>query len=161
MLYWITGLAGAGKTTIGKALYMRLKKENPSVVFLDGDELRAIVGDRFGYTLEERHACSMFYARLCKYLTAQGLDVICCVCAMFESVRRWNRENISNYLEVFINPDMKVLQARNQKNLYSSTDVDVYGTTLKAEIPLFPDIVLNNDGSISVEEQVEIILQNV
>lgn len=39
MLYWITGLAGAGKATIGKALYKRTKENNPAVVLLDCDEL--------------------------------------------------------------------------------------------------------------------------
>lgn len=159
LLYWITGLAGAGKTTIGRALHMRLLREKSAIVFLDGDALRTIAGDRFGYTLAERRACSVFYARLCKYLTDQGLDVICCVCAMFESVRRWNRENIADYLEVFINTDMEVLRLRNQKGLYSNPALDVYGTTIKPELPLFPDIVLNNDGTISAEEQAEMILR--
>lgn len=159
MLYWITGLSGAGKTTIGKALYQRLIQKDPAVVFLDGDALRAIVGDRFGYTREDRRECSMFYARLCKYLTDQGLDVICCVCAMFESVRHWNRENISSYLEVFVNPSMEVLRARNQKGLYTDTGADVYGVTIRPEFPLFPDIILDNDGVVSVDEQIEIIMK--
>lgn len=159
VLYWITGLAGAGKTTIGKALYKRLIEKNPAVVFLDGDDLRAIVGGRFGYTLEERRECSMFYSRLCKYLTDQGLDVICCVCAMLESVRSWNRENIDDYLEVFVNPNMEVLRARNQKGLYADLKSDVYGTTLQPDLPLCPDVILDNDGSVSIEEQIEMIMK--
>lgn len=161
MLYWITGLAGAGKTTIGRALYTHLKKNNPGVVLLDGDELRSIVGGRFGYSAQERKECSMFYSRLCKSLTDQGLDVICCVCAMFNEVRQWNRDNIAGYTEVFVNPPMDVLRSRNQKGLYTDSESEVYGVTLEAELPDSPDIVLQNNGSLTAEEQVELILKEV
>lgn len=39
-VFWITGLSGAGKTTIGYLLYTKLKIQKNSIVFLDGDELR-------------------------------------------------------------------------------------------------------------------------
>ena len=53
-VYWITGLAGSGKTTIGKALYEELMKSNNNLVFLDGDTLREVFGGTFGYSKEER-----------------------------------------------------------------------------------------------------------
>ena len=49
-VYWITGLSGAGKTTIGKLFYEELKTEHPNTVFLDGDMLRKVFGDDLGYT---------------------------------------------------------------------------------------------------------------
>ena len=48
-LYWVTGLSGAGKTTIGNALYYELKKKQSSLVILDGDILKKLVGDSLGY----------------------------------------------------------------------------------------------------------------
>ena len=53
-VYWITGRSGAGKTTIGTALYKKLHAEKPNVVMLDGDKLREAYGGAFGYTEEER-----------------------------------------------------------------------------------------------------------
>ena len=53
-VYWITGLSGAGKTTIGKLLYEKLKSEYPNTVLLDGDTLRRVFGDDLGYTKDER-----------------------------------------------------------------------------------------------------------
>ena len=41
-VYWITGLSGAGKTTIGKLLYNRIKDKKDNVIFLDGDVLREV-----------------------------------------------------------------------------------------------------------------------
>lgn len=56
-VYWITGLAGSGKTTIGNALYYKMKKQS-SVVLLDGDILKNIIGggDKPGYTKADRLA---------------------------------------------------------------------------------------------------------
>lgn len=159
MLYWITGLPGAGKTAIGKALYNKLKPYNQATVLLDGDELRGIVGDRFGYTVDERRECSMFYAQLCKLLADQSIDVICCVCALFENVRRWNRENIEDYIEIFVNPPINVIRERNQKGLYTGDETDAYGVGIRPELPTSPDVVLINDGSLTVGEQADIILK--
>ena len=46
-IYWLTGLSGAGKTTIGRLWYEKLKTEGENVVFLDGDELRQVFGDGY------------------------------------------------------------------------------------------------------------------
>lgn len=43
-VYWITGLSGAGKTTIGRLFYEKLKRDFPNTVFLDGDILREVFG---------------------------------------------------------------------------------------------------------------------
>ena len=53
-LYWITGLSGAGKTTIGNRLYYEIRKEKSNVVLLDGDLLKNIVNDNVEYTEEAR-----------------------------------------------------------------------------------------------------------
>ena len=54
MVIWIIGLAGAGKTTIGREVYHRIKRQKPNVIFLDGDDVRAIMGNDLGHTIEER-----------------------------------------------------------------------------------------------------------
>lgn len=41
-VYWITGLSGAGKTTIGKIFYEKLRRKYANTVFLDGDMLREV-----------------------------------------------------------------------------------------------------------------------
>ena len=105
-VYWITGLSGAGKTTIGKLFYEKLKTEHPNTVFLDGDMLRKVFGDDLGYTREERIKCAMRYSRLCAMLQEQGMHVVCCTISMFDCVRDWNRENINNYREIYIKVSM-------------------------------------------------------
>ena len=49
MVIWMTGLSGAGKTTLCAAIYARLKALRPELVFLDGDMLRAVFAADLGY----------------------------------------------------------------------------------------------------------------
>lgn len=153
-VYWLTGLSGAGKTTIGRLWLEKLKSEGETVVFLDGDELRQVFGSSFGYTLDDRRKAAMNYARLCTLLSRQGLTVICCTISMFDSVRAWNRENIPGYVEVYIKASMETLRRRDQKGLYSSGKENVAGVDFQVELPKKPDIVLNNDGGETPEDQV-------
>lgn len=162
-VYWITGLSGAGKTTIGKLLYEKIKAEHPNTVFLDGDTLRKVFGDDLGYSKEERRKCAMRYSRLCSMLQEQGMNVICCTISMFDSVREWNRENIKNYKEIYVKVSMETLRKRDQKGLYSGTTEEeakeVVGIHMEIEEPKCPNLILENDGEKTPEEQVEEVLQ--
>lgn len=160
-VYWITGLSGAGKTTIGKLLYQVIKQKERHTVFLDGDILRTVFGEDLGYSKEDRQRCAMRYARLCALLASQNINVICCTISMFDSVRNWNRNNISGYREIYVKAPMAVLQERDQKGLYSAvksqSDMTLVGVTYEMEEPKNPDIVLINDGTISPSGQVDFI----
>lgn len=160
-VYWITGLSGAGKTTIGKLLYDKIRAEYPNTVILDGDILRKVFGDDLGYSKEERRKCAMRYSRLCAMLQEQGINVICCTISMFDSVREWNRENIRNYKEIYVKVSMETLQKRDQKGLYSGMteeeQKEVVGIHMEIEEPKCPDLILENDGKWTPEEQVGII----
>lgn len=162
-LYWITGLSGAGKTTIGRLLYDRLKEKDSNVVFLDGDAMRQAFGNDLGYSGEERLQCAMRYAGLCRLLTEQGLHVVCCTISMFNKVREWNRSNIKNYIEIYIEAPLAVLEERNQKNLYrglkAGVSRNVVGMDLELELPESPDITFVNDGSRTPEELIKALLK--
>lgn len=163
VLYWITGLSGAGKTTIGNYLYYILRQRQDNVILLDGDILKTIVADSCTYTEEDRHNRAKKYAKLCKTLTDQGMVVICCTIAMFEDVREWNRKNNRGYVEVFLDVPMNVLKERDQKGLYSSQAngqiKNLSGVDMDVEFPRNPDITILNDGSVSVKECVNRILE--
>ena len=96
-VYFFTGLSGAGKTTVGSLFYQRLKNTKPNAVYLDGDEIRVAFGEDVGYTNDDRLRWAGRIFRVCRLLSDQGIDVVCCSIAMFDTVRRWNREHIPNY----------------------------------------------------------------
>lgn len=158
-LYWLTGLSGAGKTTIGNRLYYSMKAEKQNTIILDGDILKKIAGKDLGYGREERLERAYRYNALCKLLTDQGINVIICTIAMFDEIRDWNRDNIENYVEVFLDVDMEVLKRRNRKGLYSKTNGNIAGVDVSIEYPKNPDIIIKNDGSQPLEESVQRILE--
>ena len=159
IVYWITGLSGAGKTTIGKNLYNSLRKNKPNVVFLDGDILREIFGNDLGYTREDRYKSAMRNARISYTLALQGIDVICCTISMFEDVRTWNRNNIKNYREIYLKVSNDILLSRNQKGLYQSSINELVGFGVDMEEPKNPDMIINNNGEESPEKIVKQIME--
>lgn len=158
-VYWITGLSGAGKTTIGSALYTEIKKEKDSIVLLDGDVLRETFGNDLGYTKEDRFQCAMRYGRICRMLSEQDIDVICCTISMFNKVRNWNREHIENYVEIYLRVPIEILKQRDQKQLYSGiqngTSMDVVGMDLELELPERSELIIDNTGEKAIADIVK------
>ena len=113
-VYWLTGLSGAGKTTIGRLWRDRLRERGETVVFLDGDEMRSVFGTGLGFNAADRRRLAESYGRLCALLAGQGVTVVCCTISMFHSVRAWNRANIPGYYEVYLEASMDTLRRRDQ-----------------------------------------------
>ncbi len=158
-IYWITGLSGAGKTTVGQIVYENLKKKKDNVVLLDGDALRSTIAADLGYTNEDRHESARRNTRLCKLLGDQDIDVICCTICMFEDIRKWSRDNNEKYLEIYLKVPMEILKGRNQKNLYVDAQDELVGLGVGMEEPEHPDLVIINDGEKTPEKIADEILK--
>lgn len=155
-VYFFTGLAGAGKTTIGSLFYRRMKEKNNDVVLLDGDQLRRLSPFKTsGYTTEERREGSYFNFELAQVLSEQSIDVVLCSISMYDDARAWAREHIENYKEIYIKVTREILYARDQKGLYSSGMKNVVGVDLLCEEPKHPDLVIENDGRETPEAIVD------
>lgn len=153
-VYFFTGLAGAGKTTIGSLFYQRLKEKKNDLVLLDGDQLRRLSLGASGYSTEERRKGAFFNFRLASLLAREGIDVVLCSISMYDDCRTWARDNIENYIEIYIKVDRDVLFARDQKGLYSEGK-NVVGLDLLCEEPQQPHFIIENNGQESPEEIVE------
>lgn len=164
-VYWITGLSGAGKTTIGRILHQHLACSKSNVVFLDGDILRDVFGNDLGHTREDRLKSAMRNARLCKMLSEQGIDVVCATISMFHSVQKWNRDNISLYKEIFIDAPLDALVARDIKGIYKHAVEGkancIVGVDIEEERPLSPDFTVWNDGTSSPLQLAAAVIEEV
>lgn len=148
MILWLIGLAGAGKTTIGRQVHALLKQRKSATVLLDGDHFRTIMGNDLGHSLQERRINGQRMMQLCAFLDAQGIDVVCCILSLFPEQRQFCRNTFNHYVEVFIDVPMDELIRRDQKGLYSAAlngeIKDVVGIDLKFSPPSNPDLIVDN-----------------
>src|ERR1700683_217953 len=114
-VFWITGLSGAGKSTVGEGLWRRLRAAGSPAVLLDGDKLREAIAEDLGRLREDRRRSAMRNARLCRLLSDQGVDVVCATISLFHEVHDWNREHIPNYLEIYLRVPLEEIERRDPK----------------------------------------------
>lgn len=155
MVIWVTGLSGAGKTTLCEGIYQQLKPHIPEVVLLDGD----IVREAFGNDLTHKEADRVVQVKrlrgMSKVLAEQGMVVIVAVLYAEPGLLAWNRENIPNYFEVYLDASLETVMARDSKGLYAKakagTMPDVVGMDIPWYPPERPDLVLTANGEVSPE----------
>ena len=161
-VFWLTGLSGAGKTTLARELSARLRADDHPVIFLDGDALRGAIAEDLEHNATDRRRSAMRNARLCRLLAEQGMDVVCATISLFHEVHRWNRENIPGYREIYLRVPLDELRRRDSKGLYSGAQHgnarDIVGLDVPAEIPQSPDLTLDNYGNLDVATAVDRIL---
>ena len=160
LVIWVCGLAGSGKSTIGFSLYEALKEKNPNIVYLDGDELRDLVG-HYDYDKHGRIEVALKRSKFAHFLSEQGLIVVVTTISMFEEVYIYNRKTLENYLEVYIKCDLDELKRRNQKGLYSGAlegkIKNVVGIDIAFDEPR-AEIVVDNNLQNNLEQKVENVL---
>ena len=149
MVIWIIGLSGTGKTTLATQVVERIRQLKGKVVLLDGDLIRDLFGNDVNHTIEGRRRNAERLSVLTKFLADQGVHVVAAVLSIFPEWRRWNRENIADYSEVYLKASMQTLLRRDIKNLYAKAArgeiVDVVGVDLPFPEPENPDLVIEND----------------
>ncbi|MBS1189590.1 MAG: adenylyl-sulfate kinase [Rhodocyclaceae bacterium] len=152
---WLTGLSGSGKTTLARQLDLWLKSRGIHPVMLDGDAIRDLLLEPAGHDRATRLRIARFNARLCRFLSSQGLTVICPTISMFNEIQSWNRDNIPGYIEIFLDAPIDVVRARDPKGIYHRFErgeaSEVVGLDIQAEFPQSPDIRLPMDRHISIE----------
>lgn len=147
---WITGLSGAGKTTLANEVVQRLRLIGIHAILLDGDELREVFGsvaiNGGNYDKAARLELAMRYARMCMILSKQGAFVVIATISLFKEVHAWNREYLPNYTEVYLKVPIEELRRRDPKEIYKRYDCgelyNVAGLDLDFDEPMNADLVL-------------------
>lgn len=151
MVVWIIGLSGAGKSTLAREVVGKLNNNSSNNVLIDGDEIRDIFGNDLGYSIGDRLLNANRICQLSKFLDSQGLNVICAILSIFPETREWNRKNIKNYLEVFVDTPIDMLVERDSKGIYGKYSrgeiSEVAGMDIDFPVPEKADIVIRNNRS--------------
>ena len=149
MVIWIIGLSGTGKTTLATLVVEQIRQLKGKVVLLDGDLIRTLFGNDVDHSIEGRQRNAERLSVLSKFLADQDIHVVAAVLSIFPEWRRWNRENISNYSEIYLKASMQTLLKRDIKNLYAKAMrgeiVNVVGVDIPFPEPENPDLVIEND----------------
>lgn len=164
-VYWLTGLSDSGKSTMCRKLVEHLRNRGKSVILLDGDEIRAVVGAVKAHTREDRMALALRYSRLCKLLSDQGFDVAIATISLFEEVHEWNRKNLPGYCEIFLDVPLEELRRRDTKGIYRRFDrneiTNVAGIDLQVDFPKNPDVVLHFTSSMDQDAMFEELIRQL
>jgi adenylylsulfate kinase len=158
---WLTGLSGAGKTTIGKAIEKELSNYNQKVTLLDGDILRQTLCKGLGFSKSDREENIHRIASLADSLTSEGYIAVVCVISPYRAQREILKQQIKNFIEVYVNAPLAVCEERDVKGLYkkarSGEIKNFTGIDDPYEPPLNPDVECRTDCE-SVNESVNKIL---
>tara|TARA_Y100000589_G_scaffold5472_1_gene4774 strand:+ start:2494 stop:3033 length:540 start_codon:yes stop_codon:yes gene_type:complete len=157
---WITGLSDAGKTSTSKILVNKLRNDNQKVIALDGDELRKVF-KRKDFSIDSRVELGYQYSNLCQVISSQGiLTVISCI-ALIKEIHQFNKKNIKNYFDVFLDVPIEILKKRDSKGIYKKfsegTLENVYGLDINYDPPISPKVHIKYNEKISCVDAANII----
>lgn len=167
MVIWLIGLSRSGKTTIGKKIVKKLKKNRDrKIIHLDGDVVRTIYNDKLGHTLKDREINASRISRLSKFLSDEGIDVVASVLSNFPKWQTWNKKNIKKYHQIYLKVDFERLLERDTNNLYKKAlegkIKNVVGVDIKFNKPISSTVIIDNNAKLkNFDKIVEEILNKI
>jgi len=150
---WLTGLSGAGKSTIALALSETLGRAGYASKIIDGDELRRGPSSGLGFSRMDRYANVLRAAHMAKDIVSDGGIAVCALISPYRDAREDARRLVgpSRFLEVFVNTPLAVCEARDPKGLYRRYRLGelqgVSGIDDPYEPPEAPDLILATEQS--------------
>ncbi|MBX3062626.1 MAG: adenylyl-sulfate kinase [Anaerolineae bacterium] len=159
---WLTGLSGAGKTTIALALEAELRGRGVRVERLDGDVVREGLTRDLGFSKEDRDKNIERVTFVAKLLSRNGVGVIASFISPYRDARDKARRETTNFIEVFVNASLDTCIKRDVKGMYAKAiagEIKQFtGISDPYEAPEAAELTLVTDNE-SVEQSVARILE--
>jgi adenylyl-sulfate kinase len=166
LVIWLTGLSGAGKTTIAIELERELFHQGRQTYLLDGDILREGLCRDLGFSAEARRENIRRAGEIAALFADAGIIVV----AAFISPFRADRERVrallppGAFVEVFVNAPLEVCERRDTKGLYAKARAhqikEFTGISAPYEAPKNPEIELHTD-QLTPAQAVAIVMDHV
>lgn len=158
---WLTGLSGAGKTTIGRGVEEELRRQGCKVEVLDGDIVRQNLTKGLGFSKQDREENIRRIAFVAHLLTRNGVIVIVSAISPYQQIRQEVQQKIGHFIEVYVNAPLDVCEQRDVKGLYKKARLgeirNFTGIDDPYESPLSPDVECRTDRE-SPEESIAKVL---
>lgn len=147
MVFWFTGLSGAGKTTLATSLAEKLRSAGIPVLLIDGDMARQNLCAGLGFSMEDRQE-NIRRIACCAALAEDSGLVVCVACiAPLEEHRKMARNIIKQYREIYLACPLEGCQKRDPKGLYKKAELGLKqnftGISSSYEVPQCSDLVLD------------------
>ena len=161
---WLTGLSGAGKSTIAERLRDELRARGRSVEVLDGDEVRTNLSNGLGFSREDRDINVARIAFVAKLLSRNGVVAITAAISPYAAARSAARREIGEFVEVFVRCSLNELARRDVKGLYARAlrgEIPNFtGVSDPYEEPAAPEVVVDSETQ-TVDESVDAIVAHL
>ena len=163
---WMSGLSGAGKTTVAKGLERELLKRGYLSQVIDGDDLRAGLNKNLGFSDEDRKENLRRIAEISRLFINCGVITINSFISPTEEVRRMAKSIVGEdyYVEVFINAPLEVCEQRDYKGLYMKARQGLIKNFTGIDSPFEPpqnaDIEIRTD-LLTIRESVDKLLDYI
>ncbi len=158
---WLTGLSGAGKSTIAEALAPILRGRGAAVEVLDGDVVRTNLSKGLGFSKEDRDTNIRRIGFVAHLLSRNGVAVITAAISPYREIRDEVREQNGDFIEVYVRCSLEELTRRDVKGLYAKAlrgeIANFTGVSDPYEEPLDPEVLVDTAYE-SVEDSVARIL---
>lgn len=152
VIAWLTGLSGAGKSTIANVVDQGLTAAGRATMVLDGDNLRHGLNSDLGFTDRDRAENVRRAAETARLVAEAGLVTIVSLISPFSAERRAARSIAGDipFLEVFVDTPLAICEGRDPKGLYAraraGTIPNFTGVSAPYEAPVGPDLTLATAG---------------
>lgn len=162
-LLWLTGLSGAGKSTIALAIERELHRRGRLCRLLDGDNIRAGINKGLGFSAEDRKENIRRIAEVGRLFVDTGIITLCSFVSPTKELREMAREIVGtdDFKEIYVSTPLEVCEQRDVKGLYARARrgevKDFTGISAPFEAPEKPALALDT-SRLSVEECVNQIL---
>ena len=161
MVIWILGLSGAGKSFLSIKLKKELNDDFGNFLILDGDVIRKVFDNDLGFSIKDRNINASRISKLALFLSQNKVNVIVSVLSLFPDWLEWNRKNIKEYYEIFIDVPISTLKARNNKNVYfkeGNENKNVVGVDIEYIQPKSSDLkIINSFDQDSLKNNLKLI----
>ena len=158
MILWLTGLSGAGKTTIAHGVAQELLLRNYAVELLDGDVVRTHLSQGLGFSKQDRDINVRRIGFVADLLSRNGVVAIVAAISPYREIREELRQTTTNFIEVYVQAPLAVCESRDVKGLYAKAKTgqikNFTGISDPYEEPLNPEIICLTD-QFTVEQCVD------